>query len=88
VHIVNICYKNILVIITNNFPPITTYGIDCAVATTCHVTSANESGPLKLFLSALKEFSRSVKYLRVVVVVAILVLVCNSRPSTKETCGT
>ena len=62
------------------------------------MTSANESVPHKLFLSASKEFSLSVKDLRVVVVVVvvvviivvvvIMVLVCNSRPSTKETFGT
>jgi GTP:adenosylcobinamide-phosphate guanylyltransferase len=84
VHLVGFCYKNILVI-TNDFPLITTDGIGCAVATNCHVASTSESVPLKLFLSALKEFSRSVKDLRVVIV-AILVLVCNSRPSTNETC--
>ena len=57
------------------------------------MTSANESVPHKLFLSASKEFSLSVKDMRVVVVVVIvvvviMVLVCNSRPSTKETFGT
>ena len=86
-HLVYFYYKTILVIITNNFPPITTDRIGCDVATNCHLTSANESVPLKLFLSALKEFSRSLKDLRVVIV-AIYVLVYNSRPSTKETCGT
>jgi len=84
VHLVGFCYRNILVVITNNFPPITTDEIGCTVATKCNVASANESVPLKLFLSALKEFSRTVKDLRVFIV-AILLLICNSRPSTKET---
>ena len=56
-HVVGFCYKNILVIITNNFPPNTTDGIGCTVVTKCHVTAASESVPFTLFLSALKELS-------------------------------